>query len=430
MADALRIGTGRRMVLVGVLLVVLSGRGWAETEAKDGPSATDWPTAISRLQQEVYEHPGFLESRRQLAIAHNNYGVELGKQGRWALAVQELQEALRLDEANPQFKTNLCHIYFNEAQAAYQHHEIDEASDALDRLITLNPDFAPAYVLQGEIEYNRQHLKEAKAAWQRALELDPTQAQLSERLAQVTKELPVESKFERLSQFFFDVRYEERLDRPVGFDIQDTLQEARRNVGSDFSCWPKHKIVVLVYGAESFRALRRDTPEWIAGQFDGKIRVPLPDVQLDPAAVRQILYHEYTHAVIQELTNGTCPTWLNEGLAEYEGRTQKAQPLPHLAKAHQSGGLVPLAELSGRFSNALPAEQVVLGYEQSYSIAAYLVDRYAFWRIRRLLRALAEGQSFEQALAGELRLKPAKLEADWLEWLPTLLNASPAQARR
>ena len=421
MTDRSRVGIGPRLIFSGCLLLA-AGKGWTETEAKDEPNAKDWPTIISRLQQEIYARPGFLATRQQLAIAYNNYGVELGKQGQWTQAVQQLQDAIRLDDSNTQFKANLSRIYFNEAQVAYQHHEINEASDALDHAIDLNPDLAQAYTLRGMIEYDRQRLKEAKAAWERAFELDPTQAQLAQRLAQVTKELPVESKFERLSQFSFDLRYEERLERPAGFDVQEALLQARRDVGSDFSCWPQHKIVVLVYSAESFRALRHDTPEWVAGEFDGKIRVPLPDVQLGPAAVRQIAYHEYTHAVIYELTGTKCPTWLNEGLAEYEGQTQKAQSLSHLVKAHQAGRLVPLAKLSDAFARTLSAEEVVLAYEQSYSVVAYLIDRYAFWRIRRLLRALAEGRSFEEALADECRLKPAKLEAAWLEWLPTLLK--------
>ena len=74
-----------------------------------------------------------------------------------------------------------------------------------------------------------------------------------------------------------------------------------------------------------------------------------------------------------------------------------------------------------------PAEAVGLAYEQSYSVAAYLVDRYAFWRVRRLLLALGEGQSFEEALAGEMHVKLEKLEAAWLEWLPTLLEKAPAR---
>jgi tetratricopeptide (TPR) repeat protein len=400
-----------------------SGRVSAQPTEEQGP--TDWPEVISKLRQEVYERPGHAQTRQQLAIAYNNYGVSLGQKGQWKLAAQQLEEAVRLDGTNQQFRNNLSNVHLNQAHEAYQHHQVSEAIEALDQAIALNPSLAQAYILRGEIEYGRQRLKEAKAAWQRAIELDPTQQELAQRLQQVTQELPVESNFERLSQAYFDLRYEEQLERPMGFDIRDALLEARRSVGSDFAYWPTHKLVVLLYSAESFHALRQQTPDWIAGQFDGKIRVPFPNAQLPQSTVKQILFHEYTHAIIHDLTNGNCPTWLNEGLAEYEGRKQMAFPLLQLANAHSSGRLVPWARLSDQFSFALPADEVVLGYQQSYGIVHHLVTRYGFWRIRRLLKAIADGQPWEAALTAEFRITLPKLEANWRDQLPELLSTAP-----
>ena len=33
--------------------------------------------------------------------------------------------------------------------------------------------------------------------------------------------------------------------------------------------------------------------------------------------MRGIIFHEFTHVLIAELTGGNIPTWLNEGLATY-----------------------------------------------------------------------------------------------------------------
>jgi hypothetical protein len=238
----------------------------------------------------------------------------------------------------------------------------------------------------------------------------------------VNDELPVEAKFERLSQASFDLRYEEGLDRPVGFDVRDALLAARREVGGHFSCWPKYKIVVLMYSAENFRKLRAEVPEWVAGQFDGKIRLPMPSNGLPATTVRQILYHEYTHALIHELAAGKCPLWLNEGLAEYEGRTQGAGTVDRLRAAHQEGRLIPWTELNSYFSSSRSSDEVALAYEQSYSIVAYLVWRYSFWRFKRLLSAFAAGKEWEPAFADEFRTKPARLERQWLDWLPEFLR--------
>ena len=409
----------RRLIalLAGASAILTSARAVsAASESHEEP--TDWPAAIAELTQAVGEHPGHAAARQQLAVAYNNYGVSLGDRGQWALAIQQLQQAMALDSANQQFRENLTKVFFNQAQDAYQRHQVLEAVSALDQAITLTPNFPQGYALRGEIEYNRQKLKEAKAAWQRALALDPTQTALAERLRQVTQELPVESKFERLSQASFDLRYEEVIEHPVGFDVQETLLEARRLVGTDFACWPRHKLVVLIYSAESFHALRQETPDWVGGQFDGKIRVPMPSSQLNQATVKQILFHEYTHALVYDLTKGQCPTWMNEGLAEYEGRTQQAGSVARLARAYDTQRWIPWTELSAHISTSLPAEEVALAYEESYSIVAYLVKRYGFWRIRRILKAIAEGRSWDAALGEETRLTLDRLEANWRDWLP------------
>lgn len=408
-----------------VIACLIAHAGFADQPADEPagePGETNWSEVIARLRQELYQHPGHAQIRQQLAIAYNNDGVRLSEQGEWTPAVAQLKEAIRIDTSNEQFRHNLRQVYLQQAQDGYARYQLDEAIRVLDRLLALDPDVAQAYALRGQIEYDRQRLKEAKAAWERALVLDPAQPTLRARLEQLNHELPIESTFDRLSQAYFDVRYEDALERPVGFDVRDTLLEARRSIGSDFAYWPKHKFVVLVYSAEQFQALRRDKPDWIGAYFDGKIRMPLPSDQLNQATVKQILFHEYTHAVIHDLTKGACPLWLNEGLAEYEGRTQQRGSLERLTAAHRANALILWPELSDWISTRRPAEEVALAYEQSYSLVAYLIGRYGFWRIRRILKAIAEGAPWEDVLTKELRLKLNRLEANWREWLPTLLT--------
>ena len=411
----------RVLALLASLLLGSAEGAWS---ADDEPEP-EWSVLIAKLRQETYQRPGHAETRHQLAVAYNNYGVTLGKQGQWELAEEQLQEAMKIDAANRQFRENLSYLYLNQAHAAYQQHHIVEATSAIEKALSFNPTSAPAYHLRGDIEYDRQNLKQAKAMWQRSLALDPSQAELAKRLEQLSRELPVESKFERLSQAYFDLRYEEREESPVEFDVRDALLDARRLVGADFAYWPKQKIVVLIYSAKSFRALRQETPDWVAGQFDGKIRVPLPDAQLDPSMVKQILSHEYTHALVHDLTNDRCPVWLNEGLAEYEGGRFHPPEFPHLARAYQTNRLIPWSALSDQFSTVLPMEAVALGYQQSSSIVHFLVTRYGFWRIRRVLKAISQGAPWENVLVAEYRLKPPRLEANWREWLPELLGKIP-----
>jgi len=404
------------MAIIGLLVVTVNSGAWAGAE--EGQEKTNWPLVIAELRHDVQSKPGLAFPRQQLAIALNNYGVNLAGEGQWDLAKEQLTEALKIDTTNTQFSKNLAGVYLSEAYHDRETYRNKEARTALDQALALDPALARGYALLGDIEYDSQQLAKAKTAWQKAVALDPTLTELAERLKQLNQELPVESKFERLPQAYFDLRYEEQLQGPVGFDIRDALLEARSSVGSDFAYWPKYKIVVLIYSDESFRALRQETPDWVGGQYDGKIRVPLPGGQTDAAMVKQILFHEYTHALLHDLARGKCPVWFNEGLAEYEGMKHGRRRLEQLTAAAGHNRLVPWERLDEQFSATLPFDQVALGYQESHSAIQYLVERYGFWRIRRVLKAIADGGTLSDVLNEEFHLKTGRLEAAWREWLP------------
>ncbi|MBI4322720.1 MAG: hypothetical protein HY596_00410 [Candidatus Omnitrophica bacterium] len=392
-------------------------RAAAADQPQAGP-AQDWPTIIAKLQEQLSRFPNHPQLRQQLAIVYNNYAVELADQGKLNDAIRQLEEATRLDTANAQLRRNLAMMHLQTAQDAYRTHQIPRAREAIVESLRVEPDTAGAYALLGEIEYNSQRLKEAKAAWQKALTLKPDFAEVNERLKQVSQELPVESEFERVSQAYFDIRFPDTLERSTGFDLQETLLAARRAIGADFAYWPSRKLIVLVYSAEQFRQLRQDAPEWAAGQFDGKIRVPLPNGELNPQAVTHILYHEYTHALIHDLTDGRCPAWLNEGLAEYESWKPSTPAWPMLRHAASAQRLIPWTQLfSAQFTGSMSPQEAALAYEQAHSLVRYLVERYGFWRIKRLLQAVKQGTPSDQAVASEFHLKLPRLEEYWKTWL-------------
>jgi len=195
--------------------------------ADQTPSANesqDWPALISQLRDRVDRVAGDAQTRQQLAIAYNNYAVSLAEKGRSEDAIDQLEEGLRIDPTNAQLRRNLVMICLKAAQEAYQVHRIAEAKRLVNQAITASPADAEPYVLLGEIEYNAQRLKEAKAAWEKALAIQPNLPEVRTKLDQLNHELPVESNFEKLSQAYFDLRYTSALERGSGFDLQDMLQ--------------------------------------------------------------------------------------------------------------------------------------------------------------------------------------------------------------
>lgn len=406
----------------GLLLGIVVAAAQARAAEEQTDPAQDWPAEISRLEDQLDDFPNHAPLRQQLAIAYNNYAVTLATQGQLPEAARQLEEAVRTDPENVQLKQNLAMMHVQAAQEAYQKHQIPRAKEAIREALSANPNSAEAYGLLGEIEYNSQRLKEAKTAWQKALQLQPDFEQVKQRLAQLNQEMPVESELERISQVYFDIRFPETIERSAGFDLQERLMASRRSVGADFGYWPNRKLVVLVYSAQQFRQLRQDAPEWAGGQYDGKIRVPLPNGELHADMVSRILTHEYTHAVLYDVANNRCPVWLNEGLAEYEAWKDTAPAWQILRRASSQGRLMPWAQLFAAGFSAMSAEDASLAYEQSHSMVRFLVERYGFWRIKHLLQAIKQGASSQDALVAEFRLKLPRLEDNWRTWLQSELH--------
>ena len=386
--------------------------------------AEDWPEIIKSLKEAMWREPARENLKEQLALAYNNYAVEFSNQGKWDEAVAQMKEALKLEPERREFKRNLASIYVQQAADMRQpsrtrsgRTQDSTVRALLNEAINLDPQIAEAYLILGHLEYDGQRLKEAKRAWEKAKKINPNLPGLAEALGRIKDELPVEGDFDRVSHSYFDVRYENQLQSNVGADIQEMLLEARRNVGADFRYWPNYKLVALVYDGRTFRRMRQETPEWVGGQFDGKIRLPLPDGEFDQKQVKQIVFHEYTHALIYDLAKNRCPIWLNEGMAEYQGSRAGKRHSELLAQALQQDILIPWESLNSQFSTSLSPTQVGLAYQQSESIVEYLVQRYGFWRLRKILTAVSESQAVEEAITEEFHVSQARLQKDWRAWL-------------
>ena len=204
--------------------------GWAASPSEPSASSEHWPSVISQLRQQLDQQPAEPALRQQLAVAYNNYGVELADQGQLDEAVAQLERALQFDANNAQFQGNLAMVHLRRGHEAYQARRTDEAAKDVRRALALNPNSAQSYLLLGELEYQRQHLKEARAAWERALKLDPALMDAQQRLEQLKSESSVEGDFDKISQAYFDIRYAEGLTREAGLDIRDMLLKARRTI--------------------------------------------------------------------------------------------------------------------------------------------------------------------------------------------------------
>lgn len=123
--------------------------------------------------------------------------------------------------------------------------------------------------------------------------------------------------------------------------------------------------------------------------------------------------HELSHIVVGLATDNpysSLPRWLDEGLAMYaEGELPSANRRS-LERAVQRDQLISVRSLSGYTGDP---SQVDLFYGEVYSLVEYLLDTYGEAKMARLLGALGDGITQEEALQRAYELDLDELDAQW-----------------
>jgi hypothetical protein len=187
----------------------------------------------------------------------------------------------------------------------------------------------------------------------------------------------------------------------IASEILETLEDAYLEVGSDLAYYPDIRVPVLLYKHRDYASVTR-SPDWAGAVYDGKIRLPLAGMQAVDKRLVAILYHEYMHVLVHFMAGGNVPVWLNEGLAEIAGRRIISTPLADLPAAVESGQLLDWQTLAGPFSG-LADTRIPLAYEQSYSLASFMVESYGWHNMIELLKSLGKRQEWTVAVADVYR---------------------------
>ncbi len=316
-------------------------------------------------------------------------GSEQIKAGDYQAARDSFSEALHYQDADFAAHLGLGVAYF------HLHQDID-AERELKKTTELNPKDASAYQFLGEIYYRQDDLETAVSYWEKAAAANPADTHLRARLERIRKEQAAEKDFDSDTTSHFLVKFEGRENAEAGRIILSVLEDAYDEVGREFSYYPDREIQVILYSNQQFQEVT-EAPGWSSALFDGKIRIPIGGIELETPGLRRMLYHEYTHAVVRSITP-RCPTWLNEGLAEYfEGRQADARQREQLKKLAAAGKLPSLSNLEGSFMG-LGGNEAAFAYLISLSAVRYMVDTFGLYRITGILEELAAGADTATAI--------------------------------
>ncbi len=368
----------------GAFMVALSEGVKAQVSA--ALDKKDYNKAVDILEQAYSEDSFDDELKRLLAMAHMARGWAMVDAGDLDAALGDFRKA-KLVEPEKQAAT-----YMSLGYVSFCRKNFDDALDYLYEAVYLDPRDGQSHELIGQIYYERGRLRDAISEWQTAEEARPGDQQIKDLLGRARKELGVEKDFTKRETYYFTIKYEGEENRQLGDRVLDIMNQAYSDVSGDLGYYPNEPINVILYTRRQFVDLT-GAPSWSGGVFDGNIRIPVGGNNIDPTTLAAVLHHEYTHAVVHMMVGHALPTWLDEGIAEYEEHWARKSKV-----RLRTDALLPLSSLSGSFMGIGDSAGAEQAYAESLSAVSFYIDRFGMYSLTRLLRLMGEGKGLSDAM--------------------------------
>ena len=187
-------------------------------------------------------------------------------------------------------------------------------------------------------------------------------------------------------------------DRKVPLIVYASRDDLRQAFG-----WGNSESAVGVYWAGTIRLLSPNV--WIHAKR-------APEQQRSYAKVNPIA-HEFTHYLLDYMTNGNYPRWFTEGLAQWvEYRVTGYLWLEDSNTLDQK--LYSMEDLITRFDR-LPNQ--ALGYREAYLLVNYIAETHGEQSIADLVQQLQDGHSFAQSLQQVTGNSESELYDQWFQWV-------------
>ena len=189
---------------------------------------------------------------------------------------------------------------------------------------------------------------------------------------------------------------------------------------------PPIRVVLAAEGSPPATAV----PAWVSGYAYGALGRVVLLPERTPAypdgSLEELLLHELTHVLVARAAAGRpVPRWFNEGLAMIAGGPWDLEDRTRLTLAMVRGSERPLAEIDRLFAGD-PVE-VRRAYAISGALVRDVVIQYGRPAPRRILAAVARGQSFPDAFHGATGTSlPSAVRSFWqrhsfwYRWVPIL----------
>jgi len=297
-------------------------------------------------------------------------------------------------------------LHYGAGSAAYALGRTDAALASLKRAVDLDPDFADALALLGQIAYERGDSALAIRSLQKASSLRPGDRRVAELLDRWQRESSVHNSYVEKPIEHFRILYEGGAQQTIGDHVARVLEEQYGRIGRALNSFPSEPVTVILYTNVAFHDITR-SPSWSAGGYDGRIRVAVGGALDSSYALDRVVTHEFVHAVVASAAPRRIPAWLNEGLATHLESSDHMWVSEALRKAP---AIVPLDNLVQGFGG-LDEQSALVAYAESETAADILCSQLGS-NLGSFLQLVGSGRSVDDALM-EFQVQPNAFHAEW-----------------
>ena len=379
-------------------------------------SQNDFENAIDNIEQAYVISPSD-EVKKIYKTILNNYVVTLLNKQDWEAALANLHYLRSLETYQDDLNDKIAQVYCRWGINLLDTNENDQAQDKFLRVLQYDNSHSDALFYLGYILYNLQDLRTAKYYWSILAKKDPDYMQVDKLLSKLERELSVEEKFQYKNEDRFHLHYGENLDEDVINEINDALNSAYDKICARLSYYPSKKIPVIIMDRTDF-SMDTNLPYWIAGLYDGKIRLPIPadnSGRIVSEELRQTIFHEFTHVLIHGLSADKVPLWFNEGLAEYSSGKKTDYTL--LKENLLNNSYISFANLNRSLYDKTNPQRMRLAYESSMSVVDYIFYRYGIRKIKKMIFLFSEDKTQKEVFKLCFGLSEYEFEQRWKKYL-------------
>ena len=280
----------------------------------------DYQTCLLMIQEYLEDARTSAEVRRWLKSQIKSVLISLGwlllKTGACERAVQYLLEAAA-HGPDSRISSGLAHCY---------HHmrDFDRAREHIDRYLEQQPRDIWATILKADILESILDFDRSVHTLEKALSL--TEGSLKESIRQRLRSLRYKREASQNQMVWesphFRILFPEDVRPEMIGQLVDILEQSHEELVFRYQFRKlRSQVEVNIYPGKMFDSVMAHGPGWVAGVFDGRIGIPLPDTSSEGrfwSDLRGVLRHELVHAVLHEMSGRrSLPPWFDEGMAQH-----------------------------------------------------------------------------------------------------------------